>query len=131
MGLFSWFKSAKSAETIVDGFVNGADKLFYTEEEKAEARERAQGQWLDALKIDADASNIRSVTRRWIAIIAVAHYFLWIDAALIAYAWDAAEFAKFAFKIITDVFWLIFTIASFYFGPALAERAAAAMKRIK
>ena len=123
MSLFSWFKTAKSADTIVEGFVKGADALFYTDEEKAQALERTQGLWLDALKLDADASNVRSVTRRWIALITVVHYFLWIDLMIGLYIFNKTAEAKFCYDVVTDVFWLIFAVVSFYFGPAVVERA--------
>jgi len=123
------FTTSKSADAVIDGAIRGIDAAFFTEEEQAENRKEIQKLWLQGIELDRNASNIRSVTRRWIAILTFSHYFLWIDAAMVASALGKTAFATYAWNVVLEVFWLVFAVGSYYFGPMIAERAVGLVKK--
>lgn len=66
-------KAAALVDKAADGIYNGVDKMFYTEEEKADAQRQGWAMYLDFIRIAyLDQNSIRSVTRRWIATAIVA-----------------------------------------------------------
>ena len=81
MGLFSFLTgNSKSVEKVVDAGISGLDKLFFTEEEKADYNRKLQELHLEFVKIAANESTAQSISRRmiclpvvyvWLALIAV------------------------------------------------------------
>lgn len=61
----------KTLELGAKGIYNGLDKLFYTEEEKADRVENAGKLFMKYAEKTMDENSIRSVTRRWLAFIVV------------------------------------------------------------
>ena len=111
------FSSPKSIEKAVDGVYNGIDKAFYTDEEKAEYRAKAQGiyqkMWLAAVP--------SAVNRRIVAAAITAMWMLCIMIALAANAWGASEYADYALTMLQDVVNPPFMIVvGFYFLKAVA-----------
>jgi hypothetical protein len=83
MGFFSWLTGAKSVDKTLeiidkssDGIMKGVDKIWYTEEEKAEnlverlkIAEQMSKTHIELMKATADENTTRSVTRRVTAIV--------------------------------------------------------------
>lgn len=69
--IFTGVKTADKAMDIAtkgtDGIIAGIDKLFYTDEEKAEAGMKVTELAISMVKATHSESTIRSVTRRWLA----------------------------------------------------------------
>lgn len=65
------FGGGEAAEHTVkkaaDGIYNGLDKLVYTEEEKAEARQKGVDTFLKFAELTREENSVRSVTRRYLA----------------------------------------------------------------
>lgn len=108
----SIFGSSKNTETVVNGAVNGIDKLFFTAEEKSEASAKA-GEWF--LKY-LEATQPQNLARRLIAIMIVALWSLLIVAGVALYKFDAA-YSQFIFDILADVVMNPFLmVMGFYFA---------------
>lgn len=63
--MFGLFNSAKTADKIVDSAISAGDKLFYTDEEKADARREGFQMWVEYQKVTSG----QNVARRWIALV--------------------------------------------------------------
>ena len=65
------FGSSETAEHVVekaaDGVYYGLDKIFHTEEEKSDAKQKGYETFLELMKIGYDQNGPRSVNRRWLA----------------------------------------------------------------
>ena len=106
MGLLSFLnsgtKAAEIAEKSVDQVSKGIDALIYTEEEKALAYEKRlewAGKMVEAhtehMKVLNAESTVRSITRRWIAIMIFAFTFISLPCIVILFkiSHTAAKFA--------------------------------------
>lgn len=113
--------SNDNSTKVIDGILAAGDKLVLTEEERLDFQMKGRELFLKQLELERESQGIRSVTRRWIAIMVMTHYFLWINVALVSFFFGLEAFAKFAFDLVLEVFWLVFAVASFYFGPAVAD----------
>lgn len=124
MGWFSnIFGSAEKATAIVDkaadGIYNGVDKMFYTEEEKADATRQGWAMYLEFIKMAYfDQNSIRSITRRWIAAAIVAttllSFFISLGFALAGRA-DVVDIVI-ALAEAYKIGWAFVTVIVFYFG---------------
>lgn len=103
MGMFGKLTSllggADTAEhtvkKVVDGVYNGVDKLFYTDEEKSDARQKAWDSVLSFITMAyADQNSTRSVTRRWLAWAIVGSILLSFFVSLVLILLDKPEKAK-------------------------------------
>lgn len=123
------FGSSKNTETIVDGAVSGLDKLFYTDEEKADARKDMREWWLKYLT----ATQPQNVSRRFIAIVVTLLWaflvLLGIAAYMVAYlltpegAEVNAQMSQFIFSVLTDVVMVPFAgIMAFYFAAHVVRQ---------
>lgn len=110
-----------NAGKVIDGVIAAGDKLVLTEEERLDFQQKGRELYLKQLELERESQGIRSVTRRWIALMVMIHYFAWIDLALVAYFSSKPELAKFTFDIVLEVFWLVFAVSTFYFGPTVVE----------
>lgn len=129
-GLFSTPKLAEAAGDVIKGAVNGIDKLFYTDEEKAENAQKAFGLWLKAQEILIHESSVRSMTRRYLAIMIVGVFLFLILFAAILFAFGVTT-AKEVFACAKAISGLTFMVAAFYFGYYGIQQAVAAVKKKK
>lgn len=75
MGLLDIFKSSsKAVDTAADiagkaagGIISGIDKVFFTDEEKAEARQKWFSSWIEIQKVLASEGTPTAVSRRILA----------------------------------------------------------------
>jgi len=112
------FGSSKNTETIVDGAVNGIDKLFYTDEEKAEGMEKMRDWYLRYL----EASQPQNLARRFISVLIVGLFVLLILAAVIAWPF-MPYYSEFIFMVIEDNVATPFAIImGFYFAAHIARQ---------
>ena len=111
------FSSQKSIEKVVDGVYNGVDKVFYTDEEKADNRKIAskiyEKMWLAAVP--------SAISRRIVATSITAMWMLCILVALSANAIGWSEYADYALNMLSEVVNPPFMIVvGFYFLKAVA-----------
>jgi hypothetical protein len=116
------FGSSKSVETVVDtaakGLYNGIDKIFYTDEEKADARAKAGELFLRFTEKALDQNSIRSITRRWLAFMVVCPMMLFFIASGVSYPFSP-ELATHLYKVFSDLVPWGTGILATYFGPHL------------
>jgi hypothetical protein len=106
------FASPKIVETTVESAIKGIDKVFYTDEEKAEARQKAlnlyEKMWLAAVP--------SALSRRLIACTVTFTWAFVIVFMLAAAALDNYDLARFAFDLLETVIINPFSIiVGFYF----------------
>lgn len=124
MGLWSWITGATTSAgkvvdtacNVVDNTVSGIDKLFYTDEEKAEAKKEMIAQYLDYVKTTLGETSIRSVTRRVIAISIIGVWLLMIVSTIVAF-FIGAEFVRFLLELLDRMTFPVSSVIVFYFGP--------------
>lgn len=106
------FGSSKNTETIVDGAVNGLDKMFFTDEEKSEASAKMAEWYLRYLA----ATEPQNLARRLIALVIVILWALLIILGVVAY-WIDETFSLFVFDVLRDIVMNPFlTVLGFYFA---------------
>jgi len=122
--MFSWITGlfGSSSNTVVEtaakGIYNGLDALVFTDEEKAQSRQKQADTVIAFAKIAYDQNSIRSITRRWLAFLVVGPTMLMIIVAAIAYPF-AAEYSKFLFEVVGTLIPWAGGVLMFYFGPHL------------
>ena len=124
MGFWSWFtSSAKTAEnvsemgkTLTEGVVHGIDAVFYTDEEKARARQKGWDTLLQFWNVMSKENTEQSKARRDIAKMVMQSYFALIFIGIMVFRFDP-NFAAFIFSVIKEIFWLVTMVAGIYFGP--------------
>jgi len=139
MNPFKWitglFGSSDSADNVLekaaDGIYNGLDKLFYTDEEKAEGLAKGRALFLDFAKVAYDQNSIRSVTRRWLAFMVMGPIMLIVILSAIFYGIGiffldtvddyntGVEYAKFLFDMVIMLAPWGTGVMIFYYGPHL------------
>ena len=127
MGLLNGIKTlfggsdsvGKIAEKAADGLYNGVDKLFYTEEEKADARQKAGELYLDFIKVAYDQNTTRSVTRRWMAFLIVGPMMACFVSGCIAFFFSP-DAAKFLYRMFGELVPWGGGVLMFYFGGHMA-----------
>jgi len=129
MGFFDIFKtSTKAVDTatgLIDAAKDGIDKLFYTDEEKAEQGAKFYDNWLQMVTLMVDTESIRSITRRYLAVsvIGVWLYLIVLGTATFIFGGASAEkSAEFVFKVVSSMDWQVIAIIGFYFGPEMIGR---------
>jgi len=126
MGWFSnFFSSSKAVDNVLDkdnGLLAQAGEwignMSYTDEEKAESRERLNQGLVEYIKTTLSENTIRSKTRRFVAI-------MWISVELFLVLLTCAsapfdiELAKFYWSVATSelMFWGTMSVIGFFFGP--------------
>lgn len=106
------FGSRKNTETVVDGAVNGLDKMFFTKEEQAEHALKAGDWFLRYL----EATQPQNLARRLIAVIIVLLWAILIVAGVSLYKIDPG-YSDYIFNILADVVMNPFLmVMGFYFA---------------
>jgi len=122
-GITSLFGSSKTLDktltTAADGIYNGLDKLFYTDEEKAEQVQAGRKLFMQFAEKSLNENSIRSVTRRWLAFIVVGPTMLSFFTGMILIAMNVQDGVP--GKVLLDASlgmmpWVAGVLA-FYFGP--------------
>ena len=108
------FKKADPQKTF-DTISSGVDKLFFTNEEKVEAAQKAWDEWLNWYKLNVDETSARSITRRILAIMFASVYLGLLLAAAVMYTCNP-DYAAFLFQLSEKLFALVSGIMLFYFG---------------
>ena len=98
MGILDIFKSsskaidtaANIAEKTTDGIIGGIDKIFYTEQEKAEAKKKWFDGWLDLQKIISNESTPTAISRRILAFMIMGPFVSLIVFGVVIYKFDTA-----------------------------------------
>lgn len=115
---------AEMGKTITNGIVNGIDALVYTDEEKAQATQKAMETLLEYWKVISKENTEQSKARRELAKLTFRVYFGLIIAGVTAFFLSVltglagmAEAAKFTFGVVEKITWLVGMIAGIYFGP--------------
>ncbi len=137
------FGSSKAGEKIIDGIVQATDKIWYTEEEKAEAVAKAKSEGYQVYMKWLESTSSSRIARRFIALIVtgiwalehVASVFLGVIAVFIenkvgidgaAGINQASAFAE-ASKMLADQAYnnnaLVGVVLLFYFGGPAAVTA--------
>ncbi len=126
MGIFSFLKSSEkavdTAASLIDAGVNGIDKLFFTDEEKAEASSKFYENWISTLKLLVDTESIRSITRRYLAISVIGTWLLLIITGTSVYIAGLKDAAEFTFRVVQDMTVPVLAVIGFYFGPEMISR---------
>lgn len=142
--VFGLIGSNDTASEIAKDISSGVDMLIYTDEEKAQASEKAFNSWLKMIEIQKSTESYRSITRRILAVFIIVNMFIMIwlcVAAELLHAISWVVYDKLLFDVITEaglsftnvtwsilklanVFqlgWVFCTIIVFYFGPHLIQ----------
>lgn len=119
MGFLSLFgkseKAADIAEKATSGLISGIDKMFFTNEEKAEAAQKVMDVHLKMIEATASENTVRSKTRRYLALMIMGTFlFLLVFGALI-YKFDP-EWARHVLECAKSLSAMAFAIGVFYFG---------------
>lgn len=109
-------KAVEIGAKITDGIISGIDKIWYTDEERAENRQKANETLLSFWKIIANENTEQSKARRMLAVMTFKVYFALILIGTTVYKFDA-EYAKFIFEVIGSLTGLVLMVAGVYFGP--------------
>ena len=119
MGWLSFLKTTPKvvdiAGDIVTGSIAGIDKLFFTNEEKAEAGKEVMELWLETQKILRDESTVRSMTRRFLACMIMGEFLLFLLMAVLC--WPLMpQWSKFILEVAKSLATLTLAVGVFYFG---------------
>ena len=119
-------KVAEMGETIVKGAVSGLDKIFFTDEERAEAHAEASKIVLQYWQSIAKENTEQSRARRGLAMMSFKAFFALIFLAVLskslgvafpAYVTQMADLATFILGCIKLFSFIISAITVIYFGP--------------
>jgi len=109
-------KALDVGEKITNGVISGLDKLWHTEEEKSDARQKGTETLLEFWKVIANENTEQSKARRELAKMTFKVYFFLLLAGVTVYKFDS-EYSKFIFEVAGTLTTLVMGIAAIYFGP--------------
>jgi len=125
MSFWNIFTSSnKNVETVTDGIVDGIDKIFYMDEEKAEhslERQKANNKALELFTAYQTATMPQNVARRQIAIIVTTIWALFVIVAGVGVIFDfdySGRLANFVNDNVNPPFMLVM---AFYFLKRMKE----------
>jgi len=108
--------AVETGAKIADGLIAGLDKICYTEEEKADASQKASKTLLDFWGIIAKENTEQSKARRELARMTFKVYFSLLLMSVIVRGFDK-EYAAFIFSVAEVLTLLVGGIGAIYFGP--------------
>ncbi len=116
--MFGWlFGGSNAADKTVDSISSGIDKMFYTDEEKADARKVGFELFIEYQK----ATQPQNIARRLISLILVGLFALLVLIAVIAQPFNS-EYSNFVLSVLTqNVMPLTVVIVSFYFYKRIKQ----------
>lgn len=109
-------KAMDMGNTIVSGLSNGADKIFFTEEEKAEFNQKGAETVLKFWNAIANENTEQSKARRDLAKMTLKVFFFFMITASAIYGFDK-EYGAFIFNMANEIKWLVALIGGTYFVP--------------
>lgn len=122
MGWLSFLTGgSKTAETVVDGAVNGLDAMFFTNEEKSVANQKILDWKLDYAKATAGMS----ISRRIIVCGVVTAWMILVLLMIVMGTWMGGEHdnVRFLFKVMKEIVATPFAIiVGFYFAAHLLSK---------
>lgn len=101
---------------VTDGIMSGIDKIWHTEEEKADAQQKGTETLLEFWKVIANENTEQSKARRELAKMVFKTWLSLILMAVPVYGFDK-EYAKFIFDVAGTLTVIVGGIAAIYFGP--------------
>ena len=124
MGFWTWLTgggktvetAANIAEKVTGGLIAGIDAVWYTDEEKAAAKQKAAETLLEFWKTTANENTERSKARRELAKMVFRVYFSLILIGVGTYL-VRPEFSAFVFDVVGKITWLVGLVGGIYFGP--------------
>jgi hypothetical protein len=106
------FGRPEDASKIIDGAVHGLDKIFFTDEEKADANIKLSDWYLKYL----GATSGQNLARRFIALLVVGLWVLLVVLGTTLHLFALGDKAEFVFRVLVDVVMQPFSIIiAFYF----------------
>ena len=96
--------------------ISGIDAIAYTDEEKAEARQKGSETILKFWEAISRESTEQSRARRILAKMTFQVFFFFLLAAAVVYRFDA-EYARFLLQLAGEIMSLVSAIGVIYFGP--------------
>jgi len=112
--------SRKNIDQVVDATISAGDKLFFTNEEKADYSKGIADAQIEYLKSTIGESSIRSLTRRWLSM-AIMFVFLFLILFSVAVRWWDPEYARFVFSVAREMLTLVMMVAGFFFGGYMVK----------
>lgn len=113
MGLFS---GKLKITDVFDKASSGIDKLFFTNEERADFNKGIADSQLEFVKQTISENSIRSRTRRYIAVSIIAVYLFLVLASGFSYLFHE-EYSKHIFELANkSLGTLVVMVCAFYFG---------------
>lgn len=121
--LATLFTSKKTIDTAVetgakvaDGIMSGLDKIWFTDEEKSDARQKGSETLLKFWETIAKENTEQSKGRRILAVMTFKVYFSLLLMAVAVYSFNE-DYAKFIFSVAGVLSVLVAMIGAIYFGP--------------
>jgi len=108
--------ATEAGKSIIDGIISGIDKIAYTDEEKAEARQKGSETILKFWEVIARENTEQSKARRILAKMTFQVFFFFLLAAAVVYKFDPG-YAKFLLILAGKIMFLVSAIGVIYFGP--------------
>lgn len=109
-------KALDVGDKITTGVIAGIDKLWFTEEERVENKQKANETLLKFWEAVATENTEQSKARRTLAQMTFKVYFFLLLAGVSVYRFDAG-YSKFIFEVAGNITPLVMGIAAIYFGP--------------
>jgi len=108
--------AAEAGKSIVDGLISGIDAIAYTNEEKAEARQKGSETILKCWEAISRENTEQSKARRVLAKMTFQVFFFFLMTAAVVYKFDPG-YAKFLLELAGKIMFLVSAIGVIYFGP--------------
>lgn len=122
-GIKALFTTQKSVDKALDigdkittGVISGIDKLWHTEEEKSDARQKGSDTLLKFWDVTSKENTEQSKARRELAKMFSRTYLSLLVVAAPVYGFDK-EYAKFLLELAGNLTGIMLMIAAIYFGP--------------
>jgi hypothetical protein len=106
---------SKDISNLIDYTASGLDKLFFTDQEKAQVSLETMAMHLKLIELTMSETSIRSITRRILAWLIMGGFLFLIFFSAIVFKLSP-EWAAFAFKCAAQIYELVLMVGFFYFG---------------
>lgn len=117
------FGAKKATETVLDiankttdGVIKGIDALFFTDEEKSQASQKAIETYIELNKTIASENTVRSITRRMLAVMTMGTFLFLLVAGAFIYVLNS-DWAMHILACAKQLVFLVSSIGILYFGP--------------
>jgi hypothetical protein len=108
-------KALDIAEKATSGIAAGIDKMFFTNEEKAEAAQKVMDTHLKMIEATASENTVRSKTRRYLALMIIGTFLYLLVFGAMIFRFDPG-WAKHSLGCAKSLSPMAFAIGVFYFG---------------